>query len=109
METTINLDDAQEINIVAHQNQICSITFTLSEGDTWSINGVVKLGVNYDYTTLKEYTVGDGLTIDGQSITWRFNPDDWGNRSVVYDATLIRVANGQRDFYGRINVNKSFS
>lgn len=108
MATVINLDDAPEVLLKAHQNEICSLTFTLSDGDAWSVNAVIKVGANYEYAALKEYTVGDGLTINGQELIWRFNPDDWGNRGVVYDAFLVRTANAQRDFYGRITVNKSF-
>lgn len=108
MATIINLDDAPEVNITTHQNEICSVTFTLSDGDVWSVNASIKVGISYEIMSQKTYTVGSGLTISGQDLTWRFNPSEWGNRTVVYDASLVRVLKAQRDFYGRIIVNKSF-
>ena len=108
MSVVINLDDATEVNVIAHENEICSITFTLSDGDVWSVNAAIKVGVSYDHIAQKTYTVGDGLTITDQVLLWRFNPADWGNRSMVYDASVIRIANQQRDWHGRITINKSF-
>jgi hypothetical protein len=109
MATVINLDDAQEVNFEVHQNLVCAVTFTLSAGDVWSVNGEIKVGIYYEITPQKIYTVGNGLTINGQDLTWRFNAAEWGNRTVVFDASVIRTSNAQRDFFGRITVNKSFN
>lgn len=108
MSTTINLDDAKELHFTTHEGQVCSLTFNLSEGDSWSVNGKILVGPNYDYAAVKIYTVGDGLVINGQELVWNFTPEDWNNREVVYDAKLVRETNNQRDFHGRITVNKSF-
>lgn len=109
MSTKINLDDATPLDIEAHESLICQIVFELSGESAWSPEGTIKVGSSYDYAPTKTYTVGNGLTISGQDLIWNFNPTDWGNQEVVYDASVVRVANQQRDFKGKITINKSFN
>lgn len=109
MSIKLNLDDAKPLDLEAHEDQLCSITFEVSEGSELSPQATIKVGQSYDYAPTKTYTVGNGLTISGQDLTWQFNPDDWGNQNAVYDASLLRVANQQRDFKGTITINKSFN
>lgn len=105
----LKLDDAPQQEIQVHKNQECSVTFTLSDGDTWSDNPKIKVGEQYEYAPTKTYTKDAGLTVSGQTLTWEFNPTDWENRNMVYDALFTREANNQRDFYGKITVNKAFN
>jgi hypothetical protein len=109
MAIELNLDDSPEVNITTHKDMVCSVTFTLSDGDSWSANAKIKVGPNYDYPAVKEYTIGSGLTVNGQELIWNFTPEDWNNEEAVYDALLVREPNGQRDFYGRLIVNNAFN
>lgn len=106
--TKIILDDSKQQPIIIHQHQECSVTFTLSSGDTWSDNPKIKVGIDYAYAPIKIYTKESGLTVSGQTLTWVFSPTDWENKNMVYDALLVREANNQRDFFGTIILNKAF-
>lgn len=109
MTTTLNLDDAKAIDIIVHRKQICSVSFSLSVDAEWSVNAIIKVGRSYDDLPIKQYTIGNGITINGQVLTWQFNPNEWGNRAVVYDAMVIRTLNQQRDWFGKITINQSFN
>ncbi len=104
--STLYLDNAATLGLIVHDNQECSLTFQLEDGETWDVNGKILISTEYSKTVIKEYIVGDGVTIP-DDLLWEFNPNDWDNKDVVYDFSFIRIANNQRDMKGRITVNKS--
>lgn len=106
----INLDNAENQSFKIHKNEKCSLTFVAQTelGESWDANGKIVVGSRYENSALKTYTVGDGVTITGDTLKWDFESGDWNHIDVVYDFSFIRVANNQRDLKGSITVNSSF-
>jgi hypothetical protein len=101
----LNLDSVDTLEIECQKGATNTVEFTAEVDETISPDGCIKVAKTYNHPVFKTYSFGDGLTQNGQTIRWEFQTNDFNNENAVFDFSIIRRTENQRDLKGTLIVN----
>jgi hypothetical protein len=106
-ELILNADNATKVKIFVQKDAIETIRFTKISTDTFSATAKIVVSDGSNYESNKEYTVGAGLSIIGDTMLWVIDVlNDLQNINCDYDARIVSGGN-KRDMTGQLIVNQS--